>query len=411
MRIAKRLFCIFCALAMTIPTLGFVNISQDIYYITIILLAIYSILAGARKLQLSLLSFIFVAFISIFINHPPAIFKSYYRLIAFILILLGVGPLLKHNLYDIKSMIFKYLLNVLSVLSVLSFFCYFLGINYMQRWGDYLAIQEGWFSGLYRHSMMLGPFSAISALYAFHHFFDKNKKGRVRFFWLCVFVCCVGSTMLSASRSAFGGFFIGLLIMLYKVHQRHMGRYLKVIFFFVFVCVATYPFWSEVSNFLIKKTETNISGGSIFMSRETKIICRFIEFRSSPIYGIGFGCVDPKIDEVSENGDVEPGSSWLAIISNTGIIGIFCIIVFLCPFVRNGFRRITSGNLQNAFYLSIMVFFFFHMTFEGYIFASGNSLSILFWLFLSLYHQYFYSIGIEKPYHLKRKKLSSYCLV
>jgi hypothetical protein len=112
---------------------------------------------------------------------------------------------------------------------------------------------------------------------------------------------------------------------------------------------------------------------------------RLSEFISSPLYGIGFAN-DSSLSQNElyiEEGKVEPGSSWLLVLSMLGILG-------LMPFVSifgSSLYFIFKSNLQPKLlpYLgSILIFFGIHMVGEGYVFAAGSGIIIYFWLILGV---------------------------
>ena len=122
---------------------------------------------------------------------------------------------------------------------------------------------------------------------------------------------------------------------------------------------------------------------SSFYSREIKFTARILEFKSSPIIGIGYNVINPQYDFVEEStGQIEPGSSWLAVASMTGVIGLF-VFLGICS---RGLKR--AWRIKSPFVSSLLggmlVFFFIHMIAEGYIFAPGSFLALLFWLIIAV---------------------------
>ena len=116
------------------------------------------------------------------------------------------------------------------------------------------------------------------------------------------------------------------------------------------------------------------------------------------LLGIGFSSVDAKAESGNtfdaKNGNVETGSSWLCILSMTGICGFACVFVLFVGAVRRGYEIIKTSPATGSFLLSILVFFIFHMMAEGYIFAGGSFLSTQVWLVLGT----IYSISYYPEY-------------
>ena len=93
-----------------------------------------------------------------------------------------------------------------------------------------------------------------------------------------------------------------------------------------------------------------------------------------------------KGDYDNYTGTTETGSSWLALLSMTGLIGfsIFCSIFF--PIVRllktKALKTRTSG--EAALLLPLVAIFFTTMFTEGYVLAGGSFFCYFFWLLLGV---------------------------
>ena len=211
----------------------------------------------------------------------------------------------------------------------------------------------------------------------------STKSRRESFFYaICTFIV-LGSCLLSASRSAVGGAIIGCMFTLYRFYKGYFSKFFKIIFLIIILGTSSFSLWGGLTDFLVQKQVGNEEMGSAIFSRERKFTARILEFKSSPIYGIGYNIVIPEYDGVvMENGQIEPGSSWLAVASMTGIIGL---LVFIQICVRT---MIKAWKIHDPYIGStlggILLFFFFHMIAEGYIFAPKSFLSLLFWLTIAV---------------------------
>ena len=158
---------------------------------------------------------------------------------------------------------------------------------------------------------------------------------------------------------------------------------LRRIIIIAVITVLTVPLWiSALSGVMYKQYERSDAGGGVLVSRSGKIENRIDEFLQSPIYGIGFSSTKYNID-IHENGNIEPGSSWLYILSTTGIIGfvLICRLFRLYSFrSKKGHRSFCEFN--NELEIGLFAFFGIHMLFEGYVFAAGNLTCILLWLII-----------------------------
>ena len=299
-----------------------------LYYIILGLFGLMLIVLMLTKgdvVYFRVIIFLVICAFSLIINNPPAIFKAWNRLGVYVLLLFVVSPMVSNALVNVKRRkILFYIMDVCILLSVLSFFCYFLGINLFVRRGEVLEIGMGTFSGLMNHSMVLGPISGLSSVVLLSYCLCEIN-GRKRILYIAATICCLGSCLFSASRIAVGAVIVGSVFTLYQRFRYSLTKFTTVLLAVLALGGITFPIWGGATDLLVQKQQSNIEmGGSLMSSREVKIDARIEEFKSSPIIGIGFATADPSLDYVNmENGQIEPGSSWLAILSMTGILGLF----------------------------------------------------------------------------------------
>jgi len=122
---------------------------------------------------------------------------------------------------------------------------------------------------------------------------------------------------------------------------------------------------------------------------------RMIEFNSSPYFGVGFATQKDDIitldndylEVAAATGSIEPGSTYLMILSMTGLFGAFAmfLLMFKAMVSRGFWRRIA---LQDSYKLATFVFFSVHFIAEGYIFSSGALFACIFWLLLGATYPY-----------------------
>ena len=317
--------------------------------------------------------------INIFIAQPDGIFNSWMRLALFALVFVFASPLLKSQTIAIyRKKILLGLLTMSVILGVGSFLCYFVGINYMtnQVTGDVIMdFQEvaGGFSGLFVQSIIFGMVSGLGALYVFYRSSNQPPKTK-KWYYVMVVVLLLG-TLLSASRSSFLASVMGMLVMLYQMNKKK-GKFLQIIMGFILLLMLTFPLWESFASGMMQKNEAGAELGA-YGSRTAKWMARMSEISSNPVTGIGFAAVDVNLDVVGMDGVIEPGSSWLCILSMTGIIGFFLFVMILQkPF--NYLRRHPSP--YNTLLLGLMAFICMHMISEGYIFAGGSPLCFFAWL-------------------------------
>ena len=354
-----------------------------LYYITLGLfglMMIYDLTKQGTKANPFIIAFLVFCVLSLIVNDTPAYFNAWGRLGVYILVLFVVSPMLSNPSTGTKrTKLLMYVMDVCIILSVLSFFCYFLGINLFVRLGQQLEIGVGSFSGLMNHSMKLGPISGLSSVVLLSYCLCENNK-RLRIMYIAALFCCLGSCMLASSRIAVGAAVVGCVFVLFLRFRSNLTKFSIVLLLIVAIAGITFPIWGGLTDFLVEKQQGNIElGGSTLYSRERKINARIAEFKSSPVVGIGFASVDPQLDVVNfSNGQIEPGTSWLAILSMTGLLGISAFLL-ICFFM---FKKVMS--VQNMFFScalgGMFVFYLVHLAAEGYIMAPRSFLNMLFWL-------------------------------
>ena len=160
----------------------------------------------------------------------------------------------------------------------------------------------------------------------------------------------------------------------------------------------SFSYWSPFLDNVQNKNKGSISAGGITSSRDEHWQKRIKEFKSSPFFGVGFATVSVEESGSTFNkadGKVETGSSWLNILSMTGIFGFIC---FISLWINNFFLliRLYRYNIYYSSYLSaLLIFWCLHMIAEGYIFAAGGFLFFCVWLLLG----YIYILG-KYPHYL-----------
>ena len=233
----------------------------------------------------------------------------------------------------------------------------------------------GGFGGLMYQSISLGFVCGLGILSLFYRVLLQEKENRIGYY---IIIGILAITILfSASRSALLSTIAGGLMMLYQMNKKN-GRFIPVLLGIVIVGMLCFPIWGKYTVGLVNKNAANVELGA-FGSRTLKWTARISEFSSSPVCGIGYASVDKRLDVVGPGGAVEPGSSWLAILSMTGIIGFILFIVVLWK----PFRYLNSyPTPYNALLLGLVVFICTHMIAEGYIYAGGSPVCFIAWLII-----------------------------
>lgn len=313
--------------------------------------------------------------LTITIANPNPIFKSWERLLLFSVLFLFASPVIQSEFArKTRANCLNVCLTICIVLSIGSFIGYFLGINLFsyELARNYIGV-AGMFSGLTRQSMILGPISGISVIFIYYKMMINNEKS-----YLLLLIPCIGCVFFASSRSAFIATLFGVLVTMY-LYFGNAANMIRRSLLIGIILIGTFPIWESATSALQDKISLHTGRKETFDSRSGKIEARWNEFCSNPITGVGFAAIDSngKDPYNRHTGSVEPGSSWLCILSMTGIIGF--IIVSTLMF--NSFNVIRQ-NTEFVWLSGLFSFFCVHMFVEGYVFAAGNSLTFILWLII-----------------------------
>lgn len=364
-----------CAFLMLDKNLAFkLPFLYEIVNIILIIIPIY-LMSRCQLPEFDKLTsvFIVISLLSLLLNRVNPVFHAYERLVLFTLLLLSFSPLLQSDsARDFRAKVFVMILWGAVLISLISFCCYFLGINYMKIEGSsYLLNKAGTFGGITTQSMALGPISGIATLFMSYQALDTSKK----IYWLCA-ALCVATVLFAASRSAFIATILGELVLIYT-YSSTKTAVLKRMVPIVMVLCASYPLWNSALEGLQKKNHSELSNGIDIASRADKWDARVEEFKDSPLIGIGFATVSDRDYYDINTGIIEPGSSWFAILSMTGIIGF---IVFCRLYFRGIHRTMWNNNRASRMVGCILIFLGIHMIAEGHIFSAGAFLCFMVWI-------------------------------
>lgn len=361
------------------PLIGFLPTITPVYYLMLMVVAVFMVV-NFKRVELVAFLFVVACALSIVLASPPSFFKSWGRLGLFILLFIAVSPLMQSKkVRRFRESVLQLTLFVAVIVALISFVFFFLGINYM--WGMLTEFEEGvgTFGGLTRHSMVLGPISAIATIYCSYRALSVKN----RLYWFLA-IPCMACVLFSASRTALVAVLCGFMGMLYISSNSRV--LLKRISAIIGILLLSFPLWEGALSGLQKKQQNNMEQlGGTFGSREEKWENRLEEFRGSPVWGVGFSACDPlNYDDYSIEfgGTVEPGSSWLAVLSMTGLIGFIPFLIIVCGAVRKVWRN-REVNQRSALYMGLIVFLFTHMISEGYVLAGGSLLCFVCWLIIS----------------------------
>lgn len=378
-------FSVFITFAVLSGT--FLNLipfpSQIIYFSSFILVLLLLLFSGKLNFIPTFFLYIFSIVLSLLLSDSPAFFRQDQRFLAFLLVLLAVGPIVSNpKLRLFRVSLFNYLNWGLAFVTIGSFLGYTVG---------YFSIETGDVSGLIglsRHSMSLSGFAGLTAIFFLNEFYKhKDSKLKIKIFYILLIFISLIVTVLAGSRAALIASLLGCLLYVKKIYRYEILKFFKILVFVIVLVSFSAPFWLPYTQILQNKMEASKMEGSLTSSRDGLWDDRINEFNAHPIFGSGFASIDTKITKNSifnpTTGTMEPGTSWLFLLSSVGFIGFVC---FAIPFllISISLYKSKSNILSNAYLFSLCGFYVVHLSAEGYIMAAGEFSFVLLWLTFSV---------------------------
>ncbi|MBD3864140.1 O-antigen ligase family protein [Olleya marilimosa] len=349
------------------------------YYAVFILALVVLLISTIRpQVNWSMVFFILACYCSVLVNDIPYFYKPFERLAAFVIIIGLIGPLIKTpTLVTFRQLLFKYLNNLIVVMVLISF----LGLLANS---SLVYLGRGGFTGLFNHSMFLSPMAAISMITCVFYgnkTIVKPQKIVWYLFALSSFIACV----TAGSRAALFAGLLGVLYFFYKENQNNLTRYFKVLILILFIGTVSFPLWESYTEKIIEKMEYSEAQAGLLTTREKLWERRLDEFKSLPVFGIGYAndSSQTENDLIIGEGQIEPGTTWLVILAMTGLFGM---ITFLIMF----FKTVASIKAKHSFVhynKALLLFFVVHLMAEGYGLSAGSGLFFYFWLLLGVMYQ------------------------
>lgn len=355
----------------------------NIYYGIVVAIAFISFFQTTIKKVNVFMAFVYVAAIlSIVTNNISAIYQPWPRFLLFVLVTILISPFIQSDFLDrLRVLLMKYcnkLLVVVIILSIPMIVTRTTGIT--------------GFEGITSHSMLIAPISAISLLTIIYWLYNKSGN---RILLIAIAVLTFISLVFAASRVSLGGFIVGALYFFYRVNKNNLIQFAKVFIITFIILGASYPLWnSYLDNIEKKNASVNRETGEQDLTSSRTLIWgqRIREFNSSPVTGVGFAYApyvigfnkrsETPIFEENSKGVVEPGSSWLAIISMTGIIGGVSMLMLWIQTFKLTIKSELKDQYFSIYLGSLLAFWSTHMIAEGQIFAAGGPM--FFWLWLTI---------------------------
>lgn len=347
---------------------------QFMYYIAFALMLYKMRKFPMRSCGKTTMFYVFIAFLwlSTTINMVLDL-----RLVLFSLVLYMAAPRLsiKWHLYKIKLL--YCIFSGFGIATLANLYAKLAGINHTFQ-DEYTMYRVAEFSGFCNHPMWTSCAAAFSTLFFTSMAFRDTVKSKMqRYICFAMILASLYVTMVGASRSAF---FLSLACLLLIIWMQ--SKNFAVVRNLVVVGVAAVAF----APFLMKNSEAMMNkknGLEITTentSRDELWAQRMEEFKSSPIFGIGFAAHGVGLNKrVGRN---ESGGSFISVLAQAGVIGIFFVALIWMAAILFP-KQIGSDPNMILFYAGF-VFMSIHSILEGYMFQAGWYLCLIIWLVLGL---------------------------
>lgn len=328
-----------------------------------------------------LLLFFGASALSLIIGRPEPLKYCWLRLSGFIIALAVISPAVSSPSFSIlREGIWRGWWIGAIILTGISFFVLIVAaitfhITDFQNFG---------FRGIMVLGMSLSPIAALTAIYALYQSLSISLGRKRIIAWLALYCAATITAIAGGSRIAIVGLIVGSAIIL-AFGWRKGQRKLALGLLGVIVTIGAVSIASPAINSSIRyKTSLAIDAGNPFSSRLGKWGGRVAEFQSAPLTGIGF-CAQsvfnsPYDDEayILNGNSPEPGSSWLSLLAQTGLLGTGVFLMFLIPVSINLLRN------PNPLMLAVFTFLLLNGCCEGWLLYSSGILFPLFWLLTTM---------------------------
>lgn len=331
-----------------------------------------------------LLLFFGACALSLIIGRPEPLKYCWLRLSGFVITLAAISPAISSPSFSIlRGGIWRGWWIGAIMLTGISFFVLIVAAITSST-ADF---QNFGFKGILPMGMALSPVAALTAVYALYQSLSISLGWKRRIAWLALYCAATITAISGGSRIAIVGLIVGSAIILAFGWRKRQHK-LVLGLLGVILAIGAISIAIPSINISIKyKTEWAIESGSLFSSRLDKWGGRVAEFRSAPLTGIGF-CAQSVFNspyddqEAIRRGDSpEPGSSWLSLLAQTGLLGAAILLVFLISVISRLIRH------PHSLLLAVFAFLLLNGCCEGWLLYSSAILFPLFWLLTSIVYE------------------------
>jgi len=348
---------------------------QFMYYIAFALILYKMRKFPMRSCGKTTLFYVFIAFLwlSTTINMVLDL-----RLVLFSLVLYMAAPRLsiKWHLYKIKLL--YCIFSGFGIATLANLYAKFAGINLVYI-DEYSLDRVAEFAGFCSHPMWTSCAAAFSTLFFTSMAFrdEKRRSKMVKYAYFAMILVSLYVTMIAASRSAFFlSLACSLLIIWVQSKSFAVVRNLVIV---GLTAVVFAPFLMKNSQAMMNK-KNGLEITTENTSRDELWAQRMEEFKSSPIWGIGFAAHG--VGANKQVGRNESGGSFISVLAQAGIIGILFIVAIWVAAIL--FPRQIGTDYNTILFYAAFVFMSIHSILEGYMFQAGWYLCLIIWFVIGL---------------------------
>lgn len=298
------------------------------------------------------------------------------RLVLFTIILYMSIPSNSLGWHQYKIKLFNCIFLGFGLATLANFYAKLAGINqiyvdeYMQAMG-----LVGEFSGFANFAMWTSCAGAMSTLFFVSMAFRKSLQNKIlKIICYAMILVSLYITIISASRSAF---FLSLAcsLLIIKMQSRKVTTLMRNLIIIGCTALCFAPVLIDNADAMLnKKNGLEITVENT--SRDALWSQRMEEFRSSPIFGVGFAAHG--VGDNKQVGRNESGGSFISVLAQAGIVGF--IIVILIWIAAIMMPKKIGNNPDMILIYAGFIFMSIHSIIEGYMFQAGWYMCLVIWL-------------------------------
>lgn len=321
------------------------------------------------------------------IMHPePELPLRASRFAAFTIGMLTFSPLLTSPWLNLaREQIGKMMFWTLAIMVAASFAIWIYCMATGRQMSDTTFFYYG-FKGVFEKGMTLSPIAGFISVITLQKALATNKPTHAAYWTIATvisIITCVAAGSRIATVAMIAAITIETLLMRDCLKKHLAGIRSRILATAAILSLAALsPLALQV---IVHKNAIGDSHDSLIYSRQEIWATRIKEISSSPFIGIGYANEYPRPSWKNEPGKLtylEPGSSWMSLLSYGGIIGGALFCWFISATAKNLCR--TRHSQLTPLTISLLIFFLVDGIAEGWLLFAGALMFPLFWLTCSI---------------------------